>query len=38
MSFFAECCKGTRDPWVKMRANDPNQQVTAMLIDRLNKA
>jgi hypothetical protein len=38
MSFFAECCNGTRDPWVKMRANDPNQQVTAMLIDRLNKA
>ena len=38
MSFFAGCCNGTRDPWVKMRANDPNQQVTAMLIDRLNKA
>jgi len=27
MSFFAECCAGTRDPWVKMRANDPNNQV-----------
>lgn len=38
MSFFVECCEGTRDPWVKMRANDPNQQVTAMLVDRLNKA
>jgi len=31
MSFFGECCNGTRDPWVKMRANDPNQQVTATL-------
>jgi hypothetical protein len=38
MSFFAECCNGTRDPWVKMRANDPNQQTTTVLIDRLNKA
>jgi len=38
MSFFAECCEGTRDPWVKMRANDPNQQVMGMTVDRLNKA
>jgi hypothetical protein len=37
MSFFAECCEGTRDPWVKMRANDPNRQVTTMTIERLNK-
>lgn len=37
MSFFAECCEGTRDPWVKMRANDPNQQVVSMTVDRLNK-
>ena len=38
MSFFAQCCEGTRDPWVKMRANDPNQQVIGMTVDRLNKA
>ena len=37
MSFFAECCEGTRDPWVKMRANDPNRQVISMRVDRLNK-
>jgi hypothetical protein len=37
MSFFAECCEGTRDPWVKMRANDPNRQVTTMTVERLNK-
>jgi len=37
MTFFAECCEGTRDPWVKMRANDPNQQVISMTVDRLNK-
>ncbi|NBR23199.1 MAG: hypothetical protein EBU08_05350 [Micrococcales bacterium] len=37
MSFFADCCKGTRDPWVKMRANDPNKQVTTMTVERLNK-
>ena len=36
MSFFAQCCAGTRDPWVKMRANDPNQQVIGMTVDRLN--
>lgn len=36
MSFFADCCAGKRDPWVKMRANDPNQQVVTMTIDRLN--
>lgn len=38
MTFFAECCEGKRDPWVKMRENDPNQQVVAMTVDRLNKA
>ena len=37
MSFFAECCEGTRDPWVKMRANDPNKQVVTMAVKRLNK-
>ena len=37
MSFFVECCEGTRDPWVKMRANDPNGQVTTMTVDRVNK-
>ena len=37
MTFFAECCEGTRDPWVKMRANDPNRQVTTMTVERLNK-
>ena len=37
MSFFAECCEGTRDPWVKMRENDPNRQVTTMTVERLNK-
>lgn len=37
MSFFAECCEGTRDPWAKMKANDPNRQVITMTVDRLNK-
>lgn len=37
MSFFSECCAGKRDPWAKLRANDPNKQVVTMSVDKLNK-
>ena len=37
MSFFIECCEGKRDPWAKLRTNDPNQQVMTMAVDHPKK-
>lgn len=30
LSFFVRCCQGLQDPWVKLRLNDTNNQVSSM--------